>query len=118
MAMPPFLADENLNNDLIRSLLSKNEHVDIVRVQDVGLSGADDSVVLAWAADEGRVLLTHDFTTVPAFARDRIQCGERMAGVIVVPQDLSPGRVVEDLLLVWECSLEGEWEDRVLWLPL
>ena len=51
-------ADENLNNDIIRGVLRRNPDIDIVRVQDAGLSGADDPAVLAWAAREGRVLIT------------------------------------------------------------
>ena len=43
-------ADENLNNDILRGLLRQMSNVDIVRIQDVGLSGADDSTVLEWAA--------------------------------------------------------------------
>jgi hypothetical protein len=27
-------------------------------------------------------------------------------------------RLVEDILLLVECSLEGEWEGQVLYLPL
>ena len=45
--------------------------VDIVRVQDVGLAGSPDPAILAWAASEGRVLLTHDRETVPGFAYDQ-----------------------------------------------
>lgn len=47
-------ADENFNNDIIRGLLRRKPDLDIVRVQDVGLSGADDPTVLEWAAQEGR----------------------------------------------------------------
>jgi predicted nuclease of predicted toxin-antitoxin system len=54
------LADENFNGSIIRGLLRRQPEMDVVRVQDVGLSGADDRLVLAWAANEGRVLLTHD----------------------------------------------------------
>ena len=39
-------ADENFNNDIVRGILRRNESVDIVRIQDVGLSGADDPAVL------------------------------------------------------------------------
>ena len=45
-----FLADENLNNDIVRGLLRRKTDLDIVRVQDVGLSGTDDPTVLEWAA--------------------------------------------------------------------
>jgi hypothetical protein len=44
-------ADENFNGDIVRKLLRRNPKLDIVRVQDVGLSGADDPSVLQWAAD-------------------------------------------------------------------
>lgn len=44
-------ADENFNNDIIRGLIRRKPDVDIVRVQDVGLSGADDPEVLeSWSA--------------------------------------------------------------------
>ena len=58
------LADENFNNNILRGLLRRNPAIDIARVQDVGLSGADDPVVLEWAAREDRVLLSHDVATV------------------------------------------------------
>ena len=47
-------ADENFNNDIIRGLLRRNPELDIVRIQDNGLSGVDDPTVLEWAAKEGR----------------------------------------------------------------
>ena len=51
-------ADENFNGDIVRGLLRRNPKLDIVRVQDVGLSGADDPSVLQWAAEQGRIIVT------------------------------------------------------------
>jgi uncharacterized protein DUF5615 len=50
-------ADENFNGDIVRGLLRRNPKLDIVRVQDVGLSGANDPSVLQWAADHQ--VMTH-----------------------------------------------------------
>jgi predicted nuclease of predicted toxin-antitoxin system len=58
------LADENLNNNIFRALLRQKPDLDIVRVQDVNLSGADDPTILEWAAQQGRALLTHDASTL------------------------------------------------------
>ncbi|MEJ6487317.1 DUF5615 family PIN-like protein [Nostoc punctiforme UO1] len=44
-----FLADENFNNQIVRGILRRNSNVDIVRLQDVGLTEADDPTVLEWA---------------------------------------------------------------------
>jgi len=63
-----WLADENLNKDIVRGLLRRKPDLDIVRVQDVGLSGVDDSSLLAWAAAQDRMLITHDVSTMTAYA--------------------------------------------------
>ena len=111
-------ADENFNNDILRGLLRREPGLDIVRLQDAGLSGADDPSVLAWAADEGRVLLTHDVSTITKFAYERIEAGLPMPGVFEVSQRASLGQIIEDLLLLATLSLEGEWENRIGYVPL
>ena len=50
------LADENFNNQIVRGILRRRPEVDIVRVQDVGLSETDDRVILEWTAQQDRVL--------------------------------------------------------------
>lgn len=71
-----FAADENFDNSVLRGLRLRQPTVDIVRAQDViGLSGSDDPTLLEWAAAEGRILLTHDASTVPDYAYARIAAG-------------------------------------------
>jgi hypothetical protein len=79
-----WLADENFNNDILRALFRVNPELDIVRVQDVGLRGTGDEELLAWAADQNRVLLTHDVSTITAYAYRRALKGEPMPGVFEV----------------------------------
>jgi len=55
-----FAADENLNNDIVRGLLRRAPHLDLVRIQDTEIRGADDPTVLDWKARERRILLTQD----------------------------------------------------------
>lgn len=111
-------ADENFNGNIVRGLLLRQPALDLVRLQDVGLSGAEDTVVLAWAAQEGRVLLTHDVSTITRYAYERIQAGQPMTGVFEVSRDLPIGRAIEEILLLAQCSLEGEWQGQVRYLPL
>ena len=113
-----FLADENFNNDIVRGLLRRKTDLDIVRVQDVGLSGADDPTVLEWAARERRVLFTHDVSTITRYAYERISADKPMPGVFEVGRELPLGAVIEDILLLAECGFEGEWEGQVRYLPL
>lgn len=111
-------ADENFNNDIVRGLFRRRPDLELVRVQDVGLSGADDPLILEWAADDNRVLLTHDVITITKYAYDRVAAGKRMPGVFEVSHDVPVGTAIDDILLLAECSLEGEWEGQVHYLPL
>ncbi|MGB9181072.1 MAG: DUF5615 family PIN-like protein [Pyrinomonadaceae bacterium] len=113
-----FAADENFNNDILRGIRRRNSNIDIVRVQDVGLSGADDPSVLEWAAQQNRVLLTHDVKTITRYAYERTQAGQTMPGVFEVSRLIAANAVIEEILLLAECSLEGEWEGQVRYLPL
>ena len=113
-----FLADENFNNDILRGLLRRHPDLDIVRVQDIGLSGADDPTLLVWAAQQGRIILTHDVTTMTRYAYERVEAGQPMPGVFEVSRSVPIGTVIEDIILLAESSLEGEWEGQVRYLPL
>jgi hypothetical protein len=116
--MLKFVADENFNNDIVRGLLRRNPNLNIVRVQDAGLSGAKDPAVLDWAAREGRVVLTHDVSTLTHFAYQRVDAGLPMPGICEVSRKVPLGVAIEDILLLAELSLPGEWEGRVIYLPL
>ena len=112
------LADENFNGRIVRGLLRREPALDLVRIQDVGLEGRSDPEVLAWAAIEGRILLTHDLNAVPRYAYDRVARAEPMPGVFGVPAESAIGEVVDDVLLLALVSHADEWEDQVLYLPL
>lgn len=59
-----FLTDENFEGAILRGILLVNPDLDIVRVQDNDLSGTDDDVILEWAAENHRVVLSHDKRTM------------------------------------------------------
>ena len=102
----------------MRGILRRNPNVDIIRAQDAGLSGAEDPEVLEWSAQEGRVLFTHDTSTMTRYAYDRIRAGLPMPGLFEVPQSLPVGHVINDVVLIAELSLESEWANQVRYLPL
>jgi hypothetical protein len=111
------VADENFNNDILRGVRRRSPEIDVVRVQDEGLSGADDPAVLEWAAQTGRVLLTHDVSTMTRYAYDRVRQGQPMPGVFEVSREVPIGVAIEEILLLAVCSLAGEWEGQVRYLP-
>jgi hypothetical protein len=110
------LLDENFDNDLLRGLLLRIPELDYVRVQDI-MAGADDRHVLAWAAEEDRILLTRDVQTMTAFAYDRVEQGLKMPGVVEISHHYGKGVLIDAIYDFITLSLDGEWEGQVLYLP-
>jgi hypothetical protein len=112
------LADENFNGDIVRGLLLRQPELDIVRIQDVDLAGADDPEVLAWAAENDRIVLTHDRATMASYAYERVTAGSAMPGVFLLNDRLPIGEAIQEILLMDECSEQGEWAGRVVYVPI
>ena len=77
--MLPYLLDECVHGSLLDGLLQRQADLDIVRVQDVGLASTHDQSILVWAADEGRVVITNDRSTLIGFAYERVMAGEPLS---------------------------------------
>ena len=85
------LLDENLEAAILRGLLRRSPGLDVVRVVDVGLAGAPDPAVLAWAAEQGRVVVSRDRATMSLEAARRIEAGEPMPGLLLIRRGASVG---------------------------
>ena len=91
--------------------------MDFVSAGDAGVRGLPDPEVLAVAAAQNRILVTHDIRTMPQhFARFLMQTGF-CPGVFLVSQNEPIGEVVDDLVLVWAASDQAEWVNRILRIP-
>jgi predicted nuclease of predicted toxin-antitoxin system len=60
-----FPADENLNAKIIAGLLRREPAIDFRTARAAGLRALSDPDVLAIAALEGRILVSHDRETMP-----------------------------------------------------
>jgi predicted nuclease of predicted toxin-antitoxin system len=113
-----FLADENFNGKILAGLRNMLPEVDIIRAQDTEMVQSPDPELLAWAAEKGRILLTHDVQTVVGFAYERVERGETMPGIIEVKLVEGIGRAIEDLAVMIGASSPDEFENQVRYIPL
>lgn len=111
-------ADENFKQQIVNGLRRRLPRLDLVTVRGAGIAGAVDPDVLAWAAEEGRVLLTHDTRTMKRHAYARVGAGEPMPGVLEVSDLMAIGQAIEELALVVQLTKPEEIRDRVLRIPL
>jgi hypothetical protein len=113
-----FLADADLNKAIVSGVLRREPTLDFLTAGAAGLSRLTDPEILALAAGQGRVIVSHDVGTMPAHFRDFKKAGKHSAGLFLVPQSLDIGVAIEELLLIWLASESSDWEDRLEWLPL
>lgn len=112
-----FQADADLNQIVVAATARREPGVDFRTALAAGLANLNDQEVLAAAAREGRLLVSHDQRTMPRHFAQFI-ASQTSPGLLVVPQHLSVGAVVEDLLLVWLATEAEEWLNRICFLPL
>jgi predicted nuclease of predicted toxin-antitoxin system len=115
---PRFLTDEDFDRDIVIGVLRRLPSFDSVRVQDVGLTRAEDPEVLEWAAANGRIIVTHDVNTMIAHSQARLLAGKALPGVLVVRQPLPIVVAIEKLLMIALCSTADEWENQIRFLPI
>ena len=110
--------DQNLDHDILRGLARRIPRLDVVTAYEMGMSTATDAQLLTWAAEAGRVIVTHDHTTMPTHAAELMNQGSNIAGLVIAPRSLPLHRVIEDLELIIVCSENGEWVNIIRYLPL
>ena len=112
-----FLADEDLDAGIIEGLRSREPAIDILDVKSTGLRGTKDPALLELAAQQSRILITHDRHTMTRHVRGRLAAGKSNPGLFVVPQRSAIGEIVEWLVLVWTASQAEEWRGKIVYLP-
>jgi hypothetical protein len=110
-------ADADFNQIIVAAVVRKDPAVDLRTATLAALEGMSDLQVLAHAAAEGRVLVTHDAKTMPRHFAEFVRSRDS-AGVVVVPQHLPVSMVVEELLLIATATSADDWTNRICYLPV
>ena len=92
--------------------------MNIIRIQELGMARWGDPDVLEWAAESGRVLLTHDVSTMRMYAIERLRNSRAMPGLVIVHQWVPIGRAIDDILTLAERTTGDELANPIVFLPL
>ena len=112
-----FQADQDLNHEIVKGVLRREPTVDFRAAADARLRGLPDTEVLEIAAHDNRLLVSHDFKTIPAtFAR--FVGRSYSPGVLIVPQAMAIGTAVDLVVMIWAASEAEEWANRICRIPL
>ena len=108
-----FQADNDLNARIIEAVRRLNHTIDFQTAVHVGFhTGTIDPEVLRLAAEDNRVLVSHDLRTLPWHFASVIET-QNSPGVIIVSQSLPVGDAANWLHLIWEAARPEEYVNRI-----
>ncbi|MGA3168851.1 MAG: DUF5615 family PIN-like protein [Terriglobia bacterium] len=112
-----FLADENLRRAIVLGLRRREPSANFVQAYEAGAAGKDDLTVLQIAAEQNRILVSHDLRTMPQHFRHFV-ARQTSPDIILIPQKLPLSTAIEQLVMIWVASEAEEWVNQVRFLPL
>jgi len=112
-----FQADVNLNQIILRAARRREPALDFQTAETAGFAGLPDPEVFACAAEDGRILVTHDLQTMPRHFATFITT-HQSAGLLLIPQHLPIASAVDDLVRIWSTMEAAEWRNLMWYLPL
>lgn len=115
-----YLLDEHLSPRLKAAVKRRDPTVDILRVGDEGAPplGTLDPDILRYLEQSGRALITKNRASMEAHTEAHLSNGGHFNGIFRVRPKTPPGRLMDELYLLWAASEASEWKDQLLWLPL
>ncbi len=118
-----YLLDEHLRGPLWRAIQRHNDRGDdrleAVRVGDTSSPtlGTPDPQLLLWIEHNRRILVSEDQRTLPSYLERHLRAGHHCPGLFMIRKGSTVREVLEFLVLAACCSQEGEWQDRIIFIP-
>jgi hypothetical protein len=77
-----------------------------------------DPDILRWCEENSFTLVTNNRKSMPTHLRNHLAGGRYSPGILELNPNMSIGETIEELLLIWGASDEGEYRNTIIYLPL
>lgn len=111
-----FQADADLRQAIVTGAIRRQPNLNFQSANEAGLEGIKDPEVLTIAAQDGRLLVTHDRKTMPTEFGHFI-ISQTSSGVLILSQNLPISEAINAIILVWEVSTAEEWLNQIMTFP-
>ncbi len=115
-----YLIDENLDPLYKAQLLIKKSDLVVYSIGDPGTppKGTLDPEILCWCEENDFILITNNRKSMPAHLAKHLSEKHHMPGIITLNLEMGIGDAVEELILIAEVGNPGEYQDRIVYLPV
>lgn len=111
------LADVSLNHHLLTACKRRSNTIDFLSAHKARIEGLSHLELLHFAAEEDRILVTHDIHVLPAQFTQFLASGAFSPGVFLVYPQTPIADVTSWLVLASEAMEYTEWQDQILEIP-
>lgn len=118
-----FVLDEHLRGPLGKAIQHHNAlgvaPLDVVRVGDLWdlPLGTSDPDLLLWAERTGRIVVSHDRSTMPAHFQQHLDSGHHSPGVFILQKRCTLSQIVNFLVAAAYASDPLDWQDQLRYIP-
>jgi Domain of unknown function (DUF5615) len=115
-----YLMDENVIPTYAKQIRRRRPDLVIWTVGDIGAPGLGtlDPEILIWCEEYDFILVTNNRKSMPGHLRDHIAFDRHIPGIFLLNLNMSIGQNIDELLLIADGSLDGEYQDQIIHLPL
>jgi hypothetical protein len=115
-----FLLDENVPPWFRTELLKREPQMVVWRVGMLSTPprGTPDPEILCWCEQHRFVLVTNNRKSMPVHLRAHLEEGGHIPGILILNPGMTVGATFDELVLIWAASAEGEYRDRIEYLPV
>lgn len=118
--MSSYLLDAHVSRALAQGLRQRDPELVVWRLGDPGAPPVDasDPAILTWCELHSFVLVTNNRSTMPDHLAKNLTEGGHVPGIFMLNPKMSLAETIDNLLDAASLSLEDEYTDRILYLPL
>jgi hypothetical protein len=115
-----YLMDENLAAIYQIQLRRKEPDLVVWAIGDPNTppKGTLDPDILIWCEKYNFILVTNNRSSMPVHLIDHLAQGRHIPGIFQINPSMGVGETIEELVLAALAYLEGEYGDRISYLPL
>lgn len=115
-----YLFDENVDPAYFNQIRRRNPDLVVLAVGKLTAPapGTLDPEIIIWCETYNFILVTNNRRSMPVHLADHLAQNRHVPGIFILSPKMSIGQNIDEPILIYQGSFDGEYQDRIEHLPL